>query len=178
MTAGQGHRYIAHRYLAPIAIAVIVLIGMWSTPARGAAIITTGAGSNEILIYPSPNPQLPEPTAVPVSGLPADARPQGVSCFGDTCLVADSGHFRIFVVQVSTASLVSTIDTSSGPYSGGGTLVVNPQQTHALAVDPFFFIGLLTVIAAPFTPGATITQLPADRRAGGRHPIDRDRVRP
>ncbi len=178
MTAGQGHRYIAHRYLAPIAIAVIVLIGMWSTPARGAAIITTGAGSNEILIYPSPNPQLPD-----ADGRPRVRPSRRRATAGRELLRRYVSRRRQRALPYLRGPGVDGVPRVNDRhlerrYSGGGTLVVNPQQTHALAVDPFFFIGLLTVIAAPFTPGATITQLPLTGVADGRHPIDRDRVRP
>lgn len=148
------------RRAAPALIALALAIGTWPSPARGAAVVTTAFGANDIVIYPTPNAGLPNPAAIPVSGLPADAHPQGVSCFQpDTCLVSDNGNFRIFVVRVSTASVVDTIDTHSALYAGGGTLAVNPQHTFALALDPFFASGQVTVIAAPFTSSATITRV-------------------
>jgi hypothetical protein len=144
------------RHLVCGGLAAALLLGISTGPARGAAIVTTDGGSNQILIYPA------TPEAVIVSGVPADAHPHGVSCFDDTCLVSDQGHFRIFVVRISTASVVDTIGTNIGPgsYSGAGTLAVNPAKTFALALDPVFFTGSLSVIPAPFVNGAVPKLVP------------------
>src|SRR5262245_66525209 len=118
------------RFAAHAVVATALMIGMLSGPARGAAIVTTGDGSNQVLVYPTPNQDTPNPTAIPVSGMPAGAHPHGVSCFDDTCLISDKGNFRIFVVQVSSRSVVDTIGTGGVlPYSGDGTIAVNPAQT-------------------------------------------------
>src|SRR5262245_30351069 len=104
------------RLAAPIgvvALLALILPALLSGRAEGAAIVTTGGGSDEIVIYPTPNADSPNPTAVNVP-LPAGAHPGGVSCVdADTCLVADSNNFRIFVVKISIASIVDTISTGS-----------------------------------------------------------------
>jgi hypothetical protein len=151
-----GCRTLAH---AGLLAALLVATGI--NLAQAAAIVTTGGGSDQVLIYPTPNADSPNPTAIPVTGLPANANPQGVTCFApDTCLVADNGGRRVFVVRVSTATLVDTISTDAVNYTGAGTLVVNPLATHALAIDPFAFVGQITVIAAPFTSGAFLSTIP------------------
>jgi hypothetical protein len=151
------------RTLAHAGLLAALLIATGVDLAQAAAIVTTGdGGSDQVLIYPTPNADSPNPTAIPVTGLPADANPKGVSCFGaDTCLVADSGKKRVHVVRVSSATVVDTISTASVNYTGAGTLAVNPQGSHALAIDPFAFSGQLTVITAPFTSaGATVSAIP------------------
>jgi hypothetical protein len=142
-------------------LVLFLLVGAGASAAHAAAIVSTGGGSDQVLIYPTPNADSPNPVAIPVSGMPAGANPQGVSCLApDTCLVADSGNRRVLVVRVSTATLVDTISTDAVNYTGAGTLAVNPQATHALAIDPFAFIGQITVIAAPFTSGAFLSTIP------------------
>ena len=162
---------------------------MWSTPARGAAIITTGVGSNEILIYPSPNPQVcrrrrpsPCPAFLPTRD------PQGVSCFGDTCLVADNGHFRIFVVQVvdGVRRRYHQHDVDDYPRSrhlpgaGGGArdVFTRSRRTRWRSIRSCRDSACSRSSAAPFTcPGrSTITQLPLTGDPTGGTPIDRDRV--
>ena len=119
----------------------------------GQAIMGTASGSGQAIVFPSPNVGLPNPTQIPVPGLPQGANPHGVSYFGsDNALVSDALNSRIFVIQISTASLLSTIPT--GPYNGGGTIGVAPGLTAALASC---CTADLTVISAPFNASSTIT---------------------
>ena len=139
-------------------LAAVFAVALASGTAQAAGIVTTPFGSDQILVYPTPNANSPNPTAVPVTGVPAGARPHGVTCFGTACLVADSGSARVFVVDLTTATVVDTIPTANANYSGTGTIAVNPAHTFALAMDPPSFAnGQLTVIAAPFTSGSKIT---------------------
>src|SRR4051794_36464133 len=88
--------------------------------AQQPAVLSTTLSSNRIVVFPdgsNPTNQLL------VAGLPADAQPHGVAYFGsDNALVADGGRSRIFVIKVSTATLLSTIDTAAVEYDGSGTL--------------------------------------------------------
>lgn len=90
-----------------------------------------------------------------VSGLPTDASPRSIAFFeNDAALVADSGNARIFVVQPSTGTLLSTIPTT-GQCDGAGAMVVSPQLTHALAIDG----NKLCVIQAPFNETSTVSSI-------------------
>ena len=144
--------------------AAVLAVGLLVGSADAAGIVTTGLGSNQVIVYPTPNANSPNPAAVPVSGLPAGAAPGGIACFADTCLVADTGNFRVLVVRVSTTSVVDVINTAATfpniGYSGAGTIAVNPAGTFALAVEPFVFQGQITVIAAPFNSASAINKVP------------------
>src|SRR5512132_1818218 len=77
------------------------------------AIVGTSDGSNQIVVFPSPNTGLPAPAQFNVPSLPVGARPHGVGYFGsDNALVSDFGNSRVYNVQISTHALVSTITTS------------------------------------------------------------------
>lgn len=125
--------------------------------AAGQAIIGTADGSDQAIVYPSPATGLPTPTAMPVPGLPSGARPHGVGYYGsDNALISDFNNSRVFVVQISTATLVDTIDTSASGYSGMGSIAIAPSLNYALACGGS---GTLYRISAPFANGATITQV-------------------
>ncbi len=124
------------------------------------AVLATGFTSNRIVVF--------QDGAVPttqslVPGLPTGVFPHGVSYYGnDNALVADLGNSRIFVIQVSTASLVSTISTNTAPaWDGSGTIAVSPNGGTALAIGSLVFANTnqLNVIQAPFGPASTRTQL-------------------
>lgn len=70
--------------------------------------------------------------------------------------MSDIGNSRIFVIKVSTAQLLDTIDTAATGYTGNGTLAVSPDQTAALALGD---TGALNVIRAPFTGSSAITTI-------------------
>lgn len=129
-----------------------------------AAIVTTGSASHQAIIFHDP---VNAPTdQTPTSGLPANASPQGLAFFGDDdALVADSGNSRVFVIKVSTASVVSTIDTTNS-YNGGGTLAVSPQHDYALAISDN---NRLIAIKAPFDSSSAITSitLPGNAASAG-----------
>lgn len=121
------------------------------------AIVGTADGSNQIVVFPSPNTGLPTPAQFNVPSLPAGARPHGVGYFGsDNALVSDFGNSRVYNVQISTHTLVSTITTSPS-YSGVGSIAVAPNLTAALASGG---AASVAVIHAPFTAGASITTVP------------------
>jgi uncharacterized repeat protein (TIGR01451 family) len=123
--------------------------------AAGQAIIGTVDGSDQAIVYPSPATGLPTPTAVPVPGLPNGARPHGVGYYGsDNALVSDFGDSRVFVIQISTATLLDTIDTSGAGYTGTGTIAIAPSLNYALANGSS---STLYRISAPFANGTTIT---------------------
>ncbi len=129
---------------------------MPSAPQR--AIFTTTGKSKRVVVFNDANAP---GTQNLVPGLPADANPHGVSLFSaDQALVCDFSGFRIFVVRLSTASLISTIDTTGAGYEGWGTIAVAPSLATALAMGGLSQTGgSLKVIQAPFGPGSTITQV-------------------
>ena len=122
------------------------------------AVLSTTLSSNQIIIFPDAN--TPATQSI-VPGLPVGAQPHGVAYVdSDHVLVADGGNSRIFVVQISTASLVSTIDTAAAGYDGSGTIAVSPDGSAALVMGGTGLDSIrLKVIHAPFTPASTITFL-------------------
>lgn len=90
-------------------------------------------------------------------GLAVGAQPHGVAYFGsDNALISDFSNSRVFVVQISTASLLSTIDTAPAGYNGTGTIAVAPNLTAALAMGG---TTSLKVIQGPFGPASTISSI-------------------
>jgi uncharacterized repeat protein (TIGR01451 family) len=127
-------------------------------PVLAQAILGTAGASNNAVVFPSPGVGLPNPTQNIVPGLPGGAAAHGVAYYGsDNALVSDFGSSRVFVVQISTATLVDTIPTGAGGYNGQGTIAVAPGLNAALACGSS---PSLSVIAAPFTASSTITQVP------------------
>ena len=84
---------------------------------------------------------------VPVTGLPAGASPHGIDYFGtDMALISNiRTGADVFVVQISTATVLSTINTTNP--SGSGTIAVAPSLNAALTMGDS---RRLTVIQAPF----------------------------
>ena len=140
-----------------VALLSVLALMLFPLHVAGQAIIGTVSGSNQAIVYPSPGAGLPSPSANPVPGLPVGASPHGVGYYGtDNALVSDFGHSRVFVIQISTATLLDTIDTSGAGYDGTGTIVIAPSLTYALAIGSS---NTLYRIAAPFAAGATITSV-------------------
>ncbi|HQU83677.1 MAG TPA: VCBS repeat-containing protein, partial [Pyrinomonadaceae bacterium] len=117
-------------------------------------VATTGDASRQTVIFSDP---VNAPTSQNLTtGLPTNAVPRALAFFGnDDALVGDFGNSRIFVIKLSTASVVSTISTSS-IYGGQGTIVVSPQRDYALAMDGG---NRLNVIRAPFNSSSPITSV-------------------
>lgn len=106
-----------------------------------------GTGTEEVVVFPTANVDLPNPEQFIVPGLPSDRAPHGISYFGTaSALVADFRKSRIYVIDLVNRSLVDTILTSS--YDGTGTIAVAPGSTHALAAGEN---SSLSVFTAPFT---------------------------
>ncbi len=136
-------------------IACFGLITLFSgqTSAQQPAIIGATDASNRAVVFPDAN--VPG-TQNLVPGLPTGARPHGVAYFGsDNALLSDFSNSRVFVVQISTATLLSTITTSPS-YSGTGTIAVAPNLSAALAMGGS---ATLNVIQGPFGAGSTISQV-------------------
>ncbi len=111
--------------------------------------------SDEAVVFPDPG--TPPSAHLLVSGLPADARPHSVAYFGsDFGLLSDHSRSRVHVVQISSASLLATIDTSTAGFDGSGSIAVAPNLTAALAMGSS---NALYVIEGPFTPTSAITSL-------------------
>lgn len=93
-----------------------------------------------------------------MTGLPANANPEGITFFGnDAALIVDAGNSRVFVIQPSTGTLLSTISLPSG-CSGVGPfyevpLVVSPQGGYAVIASGT----KLCAIKAPFNSSSTVT---------------------
>ncbi len=118
-------------------------------------VLGTGEGSNQAIVFPSPNAGLPIPVQMPIAGISGFNQPHGVAFFGpDDALVA--GGNRIFVVKVSSAQVVSIIPTSPS-YDGTGSLAVSPGGGFALASGG---TNQVTVIKAPFGPASEIAAVP------------------
>jgi hypothetical protein len=117
------------------------------------AIMGTIGDGNLAVVFPRPDLNLPAPQQNVVSGLPTGSRPHGVSYFGsDRALISDFGNSRIFVVQISTNSLLATIETT-GKYDGTGTIAVAPNLNFALASSG----NNLLLISAPFDASSSTT---------------------
>ncbi len=106
----------------------LLSVTLLARAAWGQAIAGTAGDANLAVVFPSPVTGLPAPQQITVTGIPSGAQPHGVSPFGtDRAVISDFGNSRLFVVQISTAKLVSTIATD--PYfNGTGTIALNPAQ--------------------------------------------------
>ena len=125
-----------------------------SVPAQ--AIIGTADGSNQAIVFPSPGTGLPTPVQNIVTGLVAGSRPHGVAYFGsDNALISDFQASRVYVVQISTATVLATINTS-GKYDGTGSIAIAPGLTAALASGG---AASVAVIQAPFNASSTVTNV-------------------
>lgn len=116
-----------HR-LGVLAVAVLFAVlpnGAWAA-GTGAAVIGTASDGNLAVVFLSPNTGLPTPTESSVTGIPSGALPHGVGNFGvDRALISDFFSSRIFIVQLSNSSLVSTISTAPA-YNGSGSVASSP----------------------------------------------------
>ncbi len=165
-SATQATFQTLHRVLVLLAVLVMSLSFIKSQPAQaqGAtavsnpqpAILAANSASNQIVVYPDAS-QPPPPTQKLVSGLPSDATPQGVAYYGkDNALISDRNHPRVFVVKVSTATVLATIDTSTAGYDGTGTIAVAPDLNTALASGRD---NNVYVIRGPFNASSTVTKV-------------------
>ena len=92
--------------LAVLATIILVLL---PAAASAQAIIGTFGGSNQALVFPSPGVGLPNPARTPVPGA---AGAHGVAYYGsDNALVSNFSSSQVFVIQISTATLLSTISS-------------------------------------------------------------------
>ena len=139
-------------------VGIMVMAGLAAalaqSPAEAQAILGTSGDGNLAVVFPTPGSALPTPSQANVTGLPGGASPHGVTYYGsDHALVSDFNNSRVFVVQISTNSLVDTINTA-GTYAGLGTIAVSPNLQVALANGTST---TLAVIHAPYAAGSTIT---------------------
>ncbi len=151
-------------------IAVIFILICLHSSASSEALLTTPGDGNLAIIFPDPDAGLPNPVQINLSGLPANAVPNAASFFGcHRALVTDRDNPRIFVVDTSSATVISTINTTSF-YYGKGTIAVSPDGLFALALGNS---NNLAVIAAPSGPSSNITsvQLPGMLAAYQAHAI-------
>jgi WD40 repeat protein len=90
------------------------------------------------------------------SNLPADASPGGVAFGGtDLALITDISKSRVYVVQISTAALVGTINTS--PISGTAAITAAPGFGEVLIAGFNAQGNTLGVIHAPYNSSSTFT---------------------
>lgn len=143
----------------PYASALLLTLSLTSGKmlAQQPAILGAASASNRAVIFADanmPNTQNPGPT------LPSGAMPHGVAYFGpDQALISDLNHSRIFVVRLSTATLLSTIATAP-TYDGTGTIAVAPNLTAALAMgNSLNGSQTLNVIRAPFGAASAIAPM-------------------
>ena len=118
------------------------------------AVLATAGSSLKAVTFPDAN--MPSTQSF-VPGLPSGARPHGSSFFGsDSALVCDFFNNRIFVIQPSTSTLLSTIDTTASGYTATGTIAVAPDRMTALAIENSNF---LYIIKGPFGASSAITSI-------------------
>ena len=141
------------RSVVVTAVFVVAILGFAASVSSQAILGNASAGSQGV-VFVSPDVGLPNPAQMAVSGLPVGANVHGVAYFGsDNALLSDFSNSRIFVVQISTASLLATIPTAP-TYTGTGTVAVTPGLNFALASGNST---TLAVIAAPFNATSTVT---------------------
>ena len=135
------------------AAVILVIAAAFPADVGAQAIIGTVSGSAQAIVFPSPGVGLPNPTKNVVTGVAPGAGPHGVAYFGsDNAMVSDFGASRVYVVQISTATVLSTINTA-GKYGGTGSIAVAPGLTAALASGG---AATVAVIRAPFNASSTI----------------------
>ncbi|MFO1312129.1 MAG: hypothetical protein U1F41_08715 [Burkholderiales bacterium] len=129
-------------------------------PAFAGAQTAVLGNFQQIYVYPQISfPPGACPATVPVNTVAGGAGPShGVGFYGtDFALVSYFGQSQIRNVQLSTATVLNTINTSGVGYSGTGTIAVAPSLSYAIAATgntAFIFQG-------PFTaPTATTVTLP------------------
>lgn len=82
----------------------------------------------------------------PVTGISGE--PQGVGYYGsDFALIANFGASQVWNAQISTHTVLNTIDTSGAGYNGTGTIAIAPNLQYALMDGG----GNLVVMKAPFS---------------------------
>lgn len=123
--------------------------------AQQLAILGAASASDRAVIFPEANLSNRQYL---MPSFPSGAMPHGVAYFGsDQALISDLNHSRVFVIRLSTATLLSTIETAP-TYEGGGTIAVAPSLTAALAMgNSPFGSQTLNVVRAPFGSNSTIT---------------------
>ena len=131
-----------------------LFLALGTFPAAGQAIFGTAGDGNLAVLLPSPGTNLPTPEQRAVTGIPTDAFPHGVSVIGsDQAVVADFNHSRLFIVQVSSGTLVRTISTA-GAYDGTGTIAVSPRLDVMIGAGSTYANGTwrptFALIRAPF----------------------------
>lgn len=95
-----------------------------------------------------------------VTGLPPAALPHGVANLGaDRALISDFSSSRIFVVQLSSRSLLSTISTL-GVYNGTGSLASSPFLDLVIGAGRDLTTGLSSaVVIKPPLDNPTVVPL-------------------
>ena len=121
------------------------------------AVITGGSAIASVI----PDPENAPLTQTAVSGMPAGAIPNCVATYStDRALISDGSNSRIFVVQLSTGSVMDTIQTAPH-YDGYGSLAISSDQSIALASSGTTSSAgtTLNVIRAPFGTSSVISQI-------------------
>ncbi len=150
---GSDVRSLLRGYLTAFLCLGLCALVAESVSAQQPAILGATSASNRAVVFPDADTPA---TQNLVPGLPVNAQPHGVAYFGsDNALLSDFGNGRVFVVQISTASLLSTISTAPG-YNGTGTIAVAPNLTAALAMGSS---ATLNVIQGPFNASSTISSV-------------------
>ena len=126
------------------------------------AVLAAPNASGEMIVFPNALAS-PSPPQQLVTGLPQFGNPQGLSFFGSDHVLAGSLSQRaVYVVKVSTASVIDTISLPSSESFGSGTVAVTPDMTAALTsgnTNQFATSSPLHVIRGPFNASSTIDQV-------------------
>ena len=141
--------------LSKTACAVIVALSLCTGQlwAQQPAILGAAGASDRAVVFPDAN----TPATQNLVALPAGASPHGVAYFGsDNALISDFSNSRVFVVRISTATLLATISTAAAGYNGTGTIAVAPNLTAALAMGGN---NSLKVIQGPFGASSPISSI-------------------
>lgn len=139
--------------------AVALAVACALSPLAAAQTAVLG-NTQQILVYPLISfPSGSCPATVPVNTVTGGAGfTHGVGFYGsDFALVSYFGFSQMRNVQLSTANVLNTIDTSGIGYNGQSTIAVAPSLQFAVAATG----GSAYVFQAPFTaPTATSIALP------------------
>ncbi len=145
-------------------VLALLVVNPWISTLEAQAILGSAGDGNLAVIFPTPTQNLPTPAQIFVSNLPSGASPHGVAYYGtNNALISDFGNSRVFVVQISTATVAATINTSSAGYTGTGTIAVSPSLKYALAAGAATSSETssnLCVISAPFDAAAQVAAVP------------------
>lgn len=147
--------YTRARIVTLLLSVFLLTAGAYGLPPNALVLTTSDTSRQAVTI----NDTITDPSAqVFMTGLPGNANPEAIAFFGnDAALVLDAGNSRVFVIQPSTGTLVSTISLPGGcsgvSPSYEAPLVVSPNGNYAAIASGT----KVCAISAPFNSSSTVT---------------------